>query len=75
VPHEIVDVGAATEKPQQLVNDALQEQLLGGDRRKPLTKIEPKLRPKSVQRPGPGSVGLGLAVVADVAQKVEIRLH
>ena len=43
VAHKIPDVGVPFEEPQQLVDDALREDLFGGQQREALRQIKPQL--------------------------------
>ena len=63
------------EKPDQLVDDRLQVQLLGGDQRKAVGQIEAHLVAEHAERAGAGAVGLAHALRAHAAHEVEILLH
>jgi len=69
------DVGLAAQEPKQLVDDALQVQLLGRHDREARREVEAQLRAEDRERPGPGAVLLAGAVVAHVAQQVEVLPH
>src|SRR3569832_1806641 len=54
----VFDVGVAGQEPQQLVNDRLHVQLLGGDERKALAEIEAHLVAEHRDGAGAGAVAL-----------------
>jgi hypothetical protein len=72
---EIGDIRVALEKPQKLVHDRFEVQLLGRDQRKALRKIEAHLPAEDGERSGPRPVALGNAVFENVPEKVEIGAH
>ena len=72
---EVFDVGIAGEKPDQLVDDRFQMQLLGRDQRKPIREVEAQLRTEQRERAGAGPVLLGNALVEDTLHEVEIVFH
>src|SRR5205085_10949157 len=53
-----VDVGVASDEPENFDNDRAQVQLLGRQQRETLGEIEPHLRPEPRQRPRTGPVFL-----------------
>ena len=55
---EIFDVGIAGQKPQQLVDDRLEVQFLGGEQRKALREVEPHLMAEHRQGADAGAVVL-----------------
>ena len=63
------------QEPQKLVDDGAQVQLLGGHQRKAGCEIEAHLIAEYAQGAGAGAVVLARAVLADVAQKIEILPH
>src|SRR5579872_7222702 len=69
------DVRFAAQKPQQLVDDRAQMDLLGGDERKSLLEVEAQLAAEERQRTGAGAICLAHAVAADLAQQIEVRRH
>jgi len=50
-------------------------QLLGGDRRKSFRQVETHLPAKDRAGTGAGTVGLGVALVENMAHQVEVLLH
>ena len=72
---EIGDIRVALQKPQKLVHDRFEMQLLGRDQRKALREIEAHLPAEDGERSGPRAVALGDAVFEDVAEKIEIGAH
>ncbi len=72
---QIFDVGVAGEKPQQLVHDRLQVQLLGRDEREAVGKIEAQLMAEHRKRAGAGTVVFFDAVLEDPFEEIEIRAH
>ena len=69
---QVGDVGAPGEKPDELVHDRLQVQLLRRDQREALAQIEPHLMAEEREGSGPGPVRLLDAAVEDLAQEVEV---
>src|SRR5947207_382360 len=72
---QVVHIGFAAQEPQQLVDDRLEMQLLGGHQRKAVRQIETHLMPEYRQRSGAGAIVFALPVVQHVAHEVEVRLH
>ena len=72
---EIFDVGVAGQKPQQLVNDRLERQLLGSQHRKSSGQIEAHLMAEDRQRAGAGAVAFLRAVRENSFQKVVVLIH
>ena len=68
-------VGVAAQKPQELVDDRPQVQLLGGHQRKARREIEAHLIAEHAQCAGARAIVLARAVLPDVAQKIEILPH
>ena len=68
-------VGIAPQKPQQLVDDAFQMHLFGGDERKSVGETEPHLIAERGDCAGAGAVLLPHAGVENVPEKVEILFH
>src|SRR5690606_31625529 len=75
VPVQIIDVRVAGEKPQKLVDDRAQMQLLRRHEREAFGKIEAHLITEDAERARPGAVALLSAALADRAQQVEILSH
>ena len=63
-------VAVAAQEPEQLEDDRAQVHLLGRDEREAFAQVEAHLVAEDALRSGAGAVGLGDAVVADVAQEV-----
>ncbi len=82
---EIFDVGVAAQKPEQLVNDRLDVQLLGGEQRKSRTvrpQIEPRLRAEDRKRARAGAIVARLTFFQeragedrDIAAPEKVRVH
>ena len=69
---QVGDVGVAAQKPQQLVDDGAQVELLGGHQRKAGRQIEAHLLAEQRQRAGAGAVRLASAALADGAQQLQV---
>ena len=67
-------VGVAAQEPQQLVDDRLQVQLLGGEQREAVLEREAHLAAEHRERAGPGAVRLAGAALEQLLQQVEILL-
>ena len=65
---EVLDIGGTLQKPKQFMHNGAHIELLGGNGRKALTKIKTQLAAENAFGPRAGAVGLGGAVVPDVAQ-------
>ena len=61
---EIFDVGVAAQEPEQFVDDRFQVQLLGGEQRKALGKIEAHLMAEDREGADAGAVALLHAVAS-----------
>ena len=72
---QVLDVGVPLQEPQELVNDGFEVQLLGGEHGKTSAKIEVRLIAEHAERSGARAVALGVAVVADMVQEIEILPH
>jgi len=72
---EIFDVGVAGEKPEQLVNDRFDVQLLGGGERKALGEVEAHLVPEHRQGAGAGAIMLLDAVGENPLHQLVILTH
>src|ERR1700730_18029089 len=72
---EIFDVGIAGEKPQQLVHDRFQRQLLGGQHRESGGQIEAHLMAEYRQRAGAGAVALLRAVRENPFEQIVVLVH
>ena len=72
---EVGNVGVALQEPQELVDDAAQVQLFGGQNGKPFGEIEPHLMTEQAEGAGPCAVGTFLALVEELLQQVEILTH
>jgi len=67
---QVSDVGVALQKPDQLVHDRFQMQLLGGDQRKTFVEIEAHLPAEHAARAGAGAIGFFRAVFQHMAKQV-----
>ena len=63
-------VAVAAQEPEQLEDDRAQVHLLGRDQREAFAQVEAHLVAEHALRSGAGAVGLGDAVIADVAEEV-----
>ena len=68
-------VGVAAQEPEQLVDDALQVHLLGGEQRETLLEVEAHLIAERRESAGAGAVVLSDAVGKYMAQEVLVLLH
>src|SRR5580765_7906815 len=65
-------VGVAAQEPEQLVEDRLDVQLLGGEQRKAVAQVEAQLPAEHRERAGAGAVGLARAALEDLAKEVQV---
>ena len=72
---EVLDVGVAGNEPEQLVDNGLEVDLLGGEQGEALREVEAHLVAEDALRAHPGAVVLHHAVVHDFLQEVEVLLH
>ena len=72
---EIADVGLAFEKPEELVNDRAEMQLLGGQAGEAFAEVVARLATKNTEGAGAGAVSTLFAVLKNIGEKVEISLH
>ena len=72
---QVLHIARSLQKPQQLVNDRSQVQLLGSNQRKSLLQIESHLVPKPRARAGAGAICLGAATFEHVAHEVFVLMH
>src|SRR5262249_7603521 len=75
---EVLDVGVATQKPKQLVNDRFDVQFLRCQERKsrpPRAQIESRLRTEDRQRAGAGAIRARLTFFQNKFKKVVILPH
>ena len=72
---EIGNIGIALQKPQQLIDDRAQMQLLGGQDRKALPQIEAHLIAENRARARSRAVAAIGAVVEHMLEKIEIGAH
>src|SRR5215813_8827275 len=72
---EIFDIGIAGEEPEQLVDDRLGVQLLGGDEREAVSEVEPHLVAEYGERAGTGPVALLDAVRKNAFHQVVVLAH
>ena len=75
VGFQIGRVGISLEKPQQLVDNALQMHLFGGDEREALREIKPHLRAENGYRAGAGTVGFHGAGIEDLTEEGLVLAH
>ena len=72
---EVLDVRVAAQKPEQLVDDRLEVQLLGGDHRKAIGQRVARLRTEHRVRSRARAVGLERTVVEDESKEFLILDH
>src|SRR5262249_28418248 len=72
---EIFDVGVAGEEPEQLVDDRLDVQLLGGEEREAVSEVEPNLVAEYGERARTGAVALLDAVRENAFHQVVVLGH
>ena len=72
---QVADIGIAREKPQQLVDDGAEVELLRGEQRKARAKIEARLRAEDRVGAGAGAVGFEASVVEDEAEQIVVGAH
>jgi hypothetical protein len=72
---EPADVCFAADEPEELVDDALEVDLLGREQGKAFAQREAELSAEDGKRSGPGAVGFGPSVFENVAEEVEVGLH
>jgi hypothetical protein len=68
-------VRVPAQKPEQLVDDGLGVDLLGGEQRKGIAQRTADLRAENGKRAGAGAVCLEPAVFKDVPQQIEVLNH
>ena len=68
-------IGVAAQKPQQLVDDALQVDLLRREKRETVLKIEAHLVSEDADGAGAGAIALLNTLVQYALQQVKILLH
>ena len=73
--YEVLDVGVARKEPQQLVDNALQKDLLGRKQRKSLGEVKAHLVTKNRLCARSRAVGLDYALVLNSGKEVEILFH
>jgi hypothetical protein len=72
---QVPGVGLAFEEPQQLVQDRLEMDFLGGEQRKARIQVEAQLRAEYGKSAGAGAVALLGAVRQHMLHQVEIIAH
>ena len=72
---EVLDVGVATQKPQQLIYHTLEEQTLCSDQRKALAEVEAHLITKDALCSRTCSVATHNALAAYLTQQLLILSH
>jgi hypothetical protein len=75
VVHQIFDVGVAPQKPQQFVDNPLEEHLFGRQQRKALRQVETHLVAEDPLGPGSRAVAPHDAFRLDPAQQIEVLFH
>ncbi len=72
---QISDIGRAGQKPDQLMNDGFEMQLLGRDQREAFLQIKTHLVTENRARAGAGTVGFGRAMLIHMAHEIEVLAH
>ncbi len=72
---QVLYVGVAFQKPQQLVDDGAQVQFLGGEQRETLVEVETHLVAEHAACAGARAVHLVGAVVHHMAEQVKVLFH
>src|SRR6185312_13014215 len=72
---EIFDVGVAGQEPEQLIDDRLQVQLLGGEQREAVVEGKAHLVAEQRERAGAGAVALLRAALENLFHQIEILPH
>ena len=75
VVFQVLNIGVALQKPQQLMNDGFEMHFLGGQQRKAGVQIKAQLRAEHAYRAGAGAVAFLRAVVEHVLQKINVLAH
>src|SRR5882672_10905594 len=65
-------VGVAAQEPEQLVEDRLEVQLLGGEQREAFAEREAQLPAEERERAGAGAIALARAALQHFAEQVEV---
>jgi hypothetical protein len=69
------DVGVAAQEPDELVDDALQVQLLGREQGEAVGQVMAELAPEDGQGAGTRAVFLAHAVVENILEEVVVLAH
>lgn len=72
---EVVDVGVASEEPEEFVDDGAGVDFFGGDEGEAVGEVETELTPEDGVRAGAGAVVAWGGVGEDIAEEVEVLLH
>ena len=72
---QILHIGVAAQKPQQLIDDRAQMQFLGGQQWEAVVQVEPHLVAESAHSARTRAVALGHTIGQHMLQKVEILFH
>jgi hypothetical protein len=72
VVHQILDIGVATDKPEQLVDNTLEENLLGGKEWETLTEVETSLGSKDPQGVNAGTVFIYCTLAKDPIDQIQV---
>ena len=75
VVDEVFDIGLPFQKPQQFVDHAFEENLLGRQQREPGSQVEAHLVTENPFGPGSGTVAPHDAFFLDPAQQIEVLFH
>jgi len=72
---EVADVGVAGQEPEQLMDDGLEVQLLGGHAGKAVAQVEAHLVAEDSPRAGAGPIGTVRTVIENMLHEIEIWAH
>ena len=75
VLHQVADIRVATQEPEQFVDDPLQKDLLGRQKRETLLEVETHLVAEDALRTRTRTVTAYYALLFDAAQQVEVLFH
>ena len=72
---QVVHVGVTLQEPQELVDDALEVELLCRQEREALLEIKAHLIAEGTERTSPSTVAFQVSLCEDMAEQIQILLH
>ena len=72
---EVVHIGVTLQEPQELVDDALEVELLCRQEREALLEIKAHLIAEGTERTSPSTVTFQVSLCEDMAEQIQILLH